>query len=414
MATTVRAFNEMAVPGVGGVWYGRQILLALLGIHLAETVRRQGRSVSNITTANAVEALAVWCAYKRHGKHPRLPGVRKFGRQSLSQHPTFKLAGTRTFYVSQPMRIRTVDALATLGFVEAPSRRFNVYSCTELGQTLLQVARPEARRTLLDWVNGGGLPSRPKVTIDDLDPTRPLPVRVREILREAFISGTGPDRMRRQRALDWVESLARRASGHTDWEQQPSEIADGAHWADMRAGAAFTRVVAAAAGEIEGGSVLGQVEARMGTTRSTKLDIADAANDALRPALKELRRRASAFLEAGHDPSPGRAASSFCADCAQQDDVALLSRLITRDGRILRLVDGVILAGAAFRGQPLGTMGGSDRTVDPDNDDGSDEPANAAPASGVPPLPEGISLRISNLLSLAADLRAAPMTTVGL
>jgi hypothetical protein len=409
----VRAFNELAVPGMGGVWYGRQILLALLGIYLAETVRRQGRSLSNITTANAVEALAVWCAYKKHGKHPRLPGVRKFRRQGLEQDPTFKLAGSRTFYVSQPMRIGTVDALAMLGFVEAPSRRFNAYSCTQWGQTFLEIACPEARRTLRDWVSGGNLPHRRKATIDDLDPTRPLPDRAREILREAFMSGASPDRMRRKRALDWVEALRRRAGGHTDWSRRPSEIADAAHWADMRAGAGFARVVAAAAGEIEGGSVLGQIEARMGAAGSRKLAIADAADNSLWPALEELRRRACAFLEAGHDPSPGRAASRFCEDCVQADDAALLSRLIDRDGRILRLDGAVILAGAAFRGQPLGTARGAD-TAGLDHEDAAEEGADEAPADGIPPLPEGISVRIRNLVSLADDLRAAPVIPAGL
>src|SRR5438046_1171645 len=124
LGAALRTFNESAVPGLGSVWYGRQIVLALLGIHLAES-RPGGRLVSNITTANAIEALAVWCAYQRNGwqRHERLRGLRKLAAHQ-NEAPNFKTAASTAYYVVQPMRIGTRDPLAALGFVEAPSRRF--------------------------------------------------------------------------------------------------------------------------------------------------------------------------------------------------------------------------------------------------------------------------------------------------
>lgn len=410
LAASVRLFNELAVPGLGGVWYAKQVVLALLGIHHAEAARRDGRGLSNITTANAVEALAVWWAFRRHRwvRDGRLPGYRKLLRHDQGQDPPFKVAASRSFYVSQPMRIRTRDALLTLGLVEAQSRSFNAYTCTARGQALLEAACPEARRTLSDWVAGGTLPFRFGATRDELDPTRPLPPRAREILREALVAGADPDRARRRCALDWVDALHARGVGHTRWDQRPTEIVEPVHWSDMRAGAAFGHVIAAAAGDFEGGSVLDRIEGRMARAGVRKLAIAQAVDTGLQPALSELRRRAQAFLALEHDPTPERAASRFCEECALTDDGALLTRLISRDERILRLADGLILAGAAFRGRPHGA------TAEPaDPGEIEDEVGALAPTDPHAPLPEGISGRVHNLIVLANDFRPASTASIG-
>lgn len=405
LGAAVRFFNERAVPGLGGVWFGRQVILALLGIHLAETLRREGRGPANIAAANAVEALAVWLTLSRNGwpRDARLPGYLKLQQHTQPVDPTFRHAGSRAFYVSQPMRIGTRDALPMLGLVSAPNRRFNSYALTERGLALLEATCSRARTPLRLWASGGSLPVRRKAIADELDPTRPLPDRTREILREAFLSGPEAERARRREALAFVEGLRVRAGGHTAWDTRPPEISDPAHWADMRAGAALAGVMEAAAGEGPGDSVLGRIEARMGAAGLRRLALADAVDSPLAPALDLLRSRAQAFLATGHDPSPGRAATRFCTDCIEADAATLVGRLVARDGRILRLIDDAILAGTAFRGRPL-------REPDPDDaaDVMEDELPEEAPEETVPPLPEGISRRIRNLAALAPDLRATP------
>ena len=64
LGASVRRFNDLAVPGLGGVWYGKQLLLATLGVAVAEAARSQGVKVQNIEVANAIEALACWLALK--------------------------------------------------------------------------------------------------------------------------------------------------------------------------------------------------------------------------------------------------------------------------------------------------------------------------------------------------------------
>lgn len=402
LGATVRFFNECAVPGLGGVWFGWQVVLALLGVHLAETLRREGRGPANIAAANAVEALAVWLTLTRNkwSRDARLPGYLKLQQHASNEAPTFRHAGSRAFYVSQPMRIGTRDALPMLGLVSAPSRRFNSYAVTERGLALLEATCPRARTPLQLWAGGGSLPGRLKVIAEELDPTQPLPDRAREILREAFLSGPEAERARRREALSFVEGLRARPNGHTAWDTRPPEISDPAHWADLRAGAALAGVMEAAAGEGPSGSVLGRIEARMGAAGLRRLALAEAVDAPLAPALDLLRSRARAFLATGHDPSPGRTAARFCTDCNEADAQTLVDRLVARDGRILRLIDGIILAGPAFQGRPF-------REPDPNDtaDAVEDEVPEEAPEETVPPLPEGISRRIRNLAALAPDLR---------
>ena len=50
LGAAVRAFNELAVPGIGGVWFARPLAWAVLGIRLA-----RGRSFSAVSVANAID-----------------------------------------------------------------------------------------------------------------------------------------------------------------------------------------------------------------------------------------------------------------------------------------------------------------------------------------------------------------------
>lgn len=71
LGAAVRTFNDLAFPGLGGVWFGKQIFLATLGIIVAEEVRSSGRQASNIEVANAIEALACWLALDENGWRKR-------------------------------------------------------------------------------------------------------------------------------------------------------------------------------------------------------------------------------------------------------------------------------------------------------------------------------------------------------
>ena len=135
LGAAVRRFNQLAVPGLGGVWFAKQLFLATLGVVVAERLRQVSRNVKTLEVANAVEALACWGAFQTNGwqRDARLRGVQKLaGKADL----TFAKLCQPRFYVTQPMRMATVEALVDLGFVHPGSQRFNSFRCTEFREGL--------------------------------------------------------------------------------------------------------------------------------------------------------------------------------------------------------------------------------------------------------------------------------------
>ena len=124
LGAAVRKFNQLAVPGLGVVWFTKQIFLATLGVRVADRLRPISANVKAIGIANAVEALACWCAFNSNGwaSDSRLRGSQKLaGKDNL----TFARLRQPRFYVTQPMRIAAVlrilcDALLVIGVLLQP------------------------------------------------------------------------------------------------------------------------------------------------------------------------------------------------------------------------------------------------------------------------------------------------------
>ncbi|MCY0854025.1 hypothetical protein [Cupriavidus sp. D39] len=152
VAASVRSFNDLAVPGLGSVWFGKQLFLATLGVRIAQCAGEKGKHLTNIETANAVEALACWLAFDSNNwtRDPRMRGSTKMqGKTDLG----FKALRQRSFYVTQPMRMATVQALPALGLVEADGVRFNAFACSQAGKDFLDAAcegRSPFNRSVID------------------------------------------------------------------------------------------------------------------------------------------------------------------------------------------------------------------------------------------------------------------------
>ena len=127
LGASVRLFNDLAVPGIGGVWYAKQLMLATLGVSVAEQARKLGAKVQNVEVANAIEALACRLAFdsNKWNRDARLRGNSKL--QGKGDDLRFSRVRQRNFYVTQPMRMAMVQALPALGLVETDSTRFNAF-----------------------------------------------------------------------------------------------------------------------------------------------------------------------------------------------------------------------------------------------------------------------------------------------
>ena len=393
LGAAVRKFNQLAVPGLGGVWFAKQIFLATLGVRIADRLRPISANIKAIEIANAVEALACWCAFRSNGwaRDSRLRGSQKLaGTDDL----TFSRLRQPRFYVTQPMRMATVEALVDLGFVEPGSERFNSFRCAHAGLDLVDAATAGCRphnASVEDYLLGrakdGAVIKDTDKLRDALSPLIVLSPDARTLIRDKLCEGSGlnPEAARRKNSLAWVRSLDGKNSA--GWEAKPS-VLDADHWDDLRLGARFFSARDAAI------DVLNAIEAQMAPLAAPKLSADDARElPPVQTRLGSLREAAQRFLDENKDPTEGRMATAFCRECIEGDPAAIIQNLVKRDDRVLRLVGNDVLPGAAFSRQP--------RTETSDEEGEGPGTDNA----GRVPVPAGISNRVRNLYLLDLDLQ---------
>ena len=388
LGAAVRQFNELAVPGLGGVWFGKQVLLAMLGLRVAEEAREKSAKASNIEVANAIEALACLFAFRDNGwsRDGRLRGNTKLHRKDHDLR--FYKLRQRDFYVTQPMRMATVQALPSLGFAEADGTRFNAFHSTGSGREFVELACEEFRPfgaavlpRLVKWATGGDqVESRPM--INALSPLQPLAAKASEMLLQGLRHGrleSEETRKRRAHALAWMERLNKEVVTASDWAKKPSEITD-EHWRDLGAGARLFNVRDTAM------SVLNELEASIGRVTTPVFRLNSKLPHAVESGLATLRTQAKAYLALSHTQPDARI---FCKAC-ECEGTQVLGFLTERDGRVLRRIGDEIRPGMAYTGR-------TSTVAEPQDDD-------AQPDIAQLPLPPGISRRISNLYLLNLDV----------
>ncbi len=397
VGASVRSFNDLAVPGLGGIWFGKQLFLATLGVAIAERVRAGGKHIQNIEIANAIEALACWLTLNSNGwkSDARLRGATKMqGKTNLS----FAIVRKSGFYVTQPMRMATVQPLPALGLVEADGNRFNAFTCSQHGYDFIDALCADYNpchysKSVLDclvnWVRGESvnLASNGKLC-GALSPLDPMSKGSCEILMERLIQGgsheSQSDKGRRRAILGWMESLRSQPNQKLTWDNKPPH-SDDAHWHDLHAGALFFTVRDVAI------RLLDRLEAHIGNQEKPRLLLDDPIPDSIKPDIQNLRVHAQAFLKQRHKDE---LANAFCGECVDEKDGTLLASLVGRDERVLRHRDSTVLPGPAFRGTPT-------QASDADQTMSGEMETSITGAIG---WPEGISHRVRNLFLLNADL----------
>lgn len=398
LGAAVRKFNQLAVPGLGGVWFAKQLALATLGVAIADRLRLSSRNIKTIEVANAIEALGCWCAFEANGwqRDPRLRGVQKL--RNKAQFTFAQLRQPRS-YVTQPMRMATVEPLVDLGFVLAGSQRFNSFHCTDAGQDLVTAGtngfRPD-NAALEDYLvrlatTNEPIRSTPRLR-QGLSQLEPLPPAARDLLRSRLCLGAGdsPNASRRKNALAWLSS-----NPTTDWNQKPVGI-DPDHWDDLRLGARFF-VVRDAAIEL-----LNAIEDLMAKRHLARFPVTAAVQrEDVQRELDHLEQCAGSYLgDRTRDPTEAGMATSFCRACTDEDPAQVVRFLTRRDDRVLLLRGDEILRGPAFDDRAHA----ADAEEDAQNDPQEDAEGPGAENARRVPVPEGISPRIRNLYLLQLDL----------
>lgn len=392
VAAAVREFNDLAVPGLGGVWFGKQLILATLGVLLAE--QAVGKRISNITMANAVEALACGLTLRKVKDGGQLQDARLRGSTKLRGKADFSFNTVRRtgFYVTQPMRMATVQALPALGLVASEASRFNAFVCTEQGEALIDAALGKKLvNTLNQWVSGTDRDHGNDLR-KALSPLASMPDAAKKLILAQVRQGSpheeASSKARRRTALDWVEFLRVGDTSYPDWEVKPPEL-DPVHWNDLQAGALFFSTRAAAI------SLLDVLEAHIAIQTVRTLCLVEPVPPHIANQIDQLRERAKAYLALGHTQDEAKV---FCGECLDGDNTRVLSKLVGRDGRVLQVRMGCVVPGPAFKAQSE-LVSTTDADIQPDTNapgDASDQTRR---------WPEGISVRMNNLFMLNADLQ---------
>lgn len=370
LAATVRHYNDRAVPGLGGLFYAMPLIWALLGIALCEDeeVRTSRKDIRPLPTANAVEALVMWLGLRGGADMSRGAGQRKLANRDDASFVALRRPGA---YVTQPLRMRTVQPLIDLGFVRAPGQRFNHYRLDEPGIEIVESYTREIR-DLKRWVCGErDIPGSMSAILPQC---QPVP-SVRDIIeRQLFLHGAGQGRRRALSTLG--KARARKLAAMTSC---PSALTVD-HFADIRGGVAFINLRDAAL------AVLDKIELHLRSQPGNSAEIGNC-TPAAASELANLREVASLMLSL-EDSSEGAAAHRFAKACLKGDP-DVIRDLAASDGTV------VILQGSnRIR---AGHIPPPDRSI------GTSEDNDAAePTAFVPQLP-----RIANFYRLLEDLDLA-------
>ncbi len=389
LGACVRNFNELAVPGMGSVWFVRQLILPLIGIRLATEARERGQKVTNLEVANSLEALGCLLAIKLtpDSADGRVRGRNKF--QNISDDNLNQLAFNKVrkknFYVTQPMRMATTSVLPALGLVCEGESRFNNFVLSDKGNDLVNEVTKGCRphnsdlfTYLCDWMTGkGNRKIKNDKVINALSPVLENTPVVRALVKEYLLQGNDQEAVsRRCDALNWVESL-RNKQVNILWENKPLHIPQ-AHWHDLKSGAAFfeTRDLAI--------TILDNVESCMAATTAS-LNLDETLHKDITNAILNAATSAETFLKLKH---ADQGANNFCNELIQKEPVEVIKLLVARDGNVLKMRGSAVVPGGAFSGQTIPV---------------SSEPLDEEYINRFWPV--GISDRIKNLFLFNADLK---------
>ena len=399
LGAVVRRFNDLAVPGLGGVWFGKQLFLATLGVAVAEKVTALGKRFQNIEVANAIEALACVLAYETTGwqKDPRLRGRAKM--QGKTDHLSFAAVRRPSFYVTQPMRRATVQPLPALELVKADGGRFNTFKVglpendsdanistgMKFINAVCEHCRPHRSSVvdvLANWIAG----SDKKMSTDEmreaLSPLKEMPPRARQFLKERLVQNNP----RRRNALTWVDEVRKDQDHDPSLAVQPNAI-DGEHWRDLRAGTLFFAARAAAL------HLLDKIEEHLGEKTPKSMPLAH--TDPIKQEMADLRSKAQAFLDSKYESD--LEATAFCRECSDLSDAEVLKHLVRRDGQglLLRSGESLVEGGPKFRGFKA-DVGNAEFNTE---DEGAEADVETSQL-----FPEHMSPRVTNLYYLNLDL----------
>jgi hypothetical protein len=345
MASASRYYRELVVPGIGGVWFLRQLSWSVAALRLCEEMAQN----TPTRVAHGIEALANKLAWFQEGESASITGSRAFGHDEEGAQWSFKKLSNPQFYVHNTLRQGTVRALPALGFT-GPGR-FNSLTLTEHGAKLadLLLGQPRGgkggrsvKAALVEWITSNEEPgARPSPSLvqglwrDHVTPEEKALVRDR--LRSDSRDSTRAPGDRRARWMSLFDSLGkvkelpiRKLVGRLEAGQKSQVETAQAYDALLAASQALVHACAA------------QVE--IGRLLVSDLSLL------LAPQIERLRKSADEFLtKSGQSGFLSQDAVTYARRVKETGgSTQILGLVAERDGVIVRRAEDQILRGPLF------------------------------------------------------------------
>jgi hypothetical protein len=347
-------FRELVAPGLGRVWFARQLSWPLAALVLHKELAGQGsRAPKPVAICHGIEALACKLEHLADADSKRILGKRAFGRDKENNIWKFKDLLKATNYVRNTHRqaaTRALRAEGGIGFASGP--RFDLLELEPVGLALANAFLEQRvgkggmslRKWLLRWLDSGREISGEQETLRRaLSPESPTE-KERELVRSRLLGISTPEGMKRERLAKAVGHAERlpdiddivvnrlREASHD--EQADQIVAARAFGVVLdRARDAVAELTSSVEPEPRGMSLEGLVR-----------------DSAIRKSIDALQADAKKFLEKSTTANVTEQTScSFAKDVVDADDRKVIRLLVGRAGELLALADGSVFRGPLFR-----------------------------------------------------------------
>jgi hypothetical protein len=390
-------YRELVVPGLGRVWFARQLSWPLAALALHAEMTCDGDAPKPTAICHGIEALACKLEYFAHTdeRSSRIVGSRAFDRDEDGTIWTFSQLRLQAQYVRNTHRAaatRTVRTEVGLGF--ASGRRFDLLELEPVGLALANELLNQSvgpinggtlRSWLKQWIRGKReVPRSASTLLEALSPESPT-LGERELVSTRILDADGANGAKRKRLAEATGRAAdvpdienviverlRKAGHRTQADEVIAARAFGAVLDRTRAVVVeLTRVIEPARGGVAITDIVRDKGAR-------------AAVRALRTAAEQLMEKVR-LVDTAREPT----STGFADAIKKTNDNECVRHVVARAGDILCLAGGNVLRGGLFR-----LLRSSDSL------DGLEEGS-----SRIEPDHTGRTFRIANLHSMLRDLR---------
>lgn len=348
-------FRELVVPGIGRVWFARQLSWPAAAIRLHSILRTErGRSITPTTIAHGIEALGCKLAFEHDDSDEpsgRIIGTRAFARSpDTLDFRSLRLSSQYVINTHRQVSTRALRQNDGLGF--ATGSTFNSLVLERIGEELADAFLGQSagrggitlRNWLIGWLSGERLPSeKPDALRSALSPETPS-AGEKEIIRGRLMNTSGPAAETRRHL---AASMGRRNS-KLDIEgrlipnlQRAGRLEQAAHIALARSfGLMLDRardVVAAITLEVQ--------------TSREGVRIVDLFVDAeTKHRVLELKRSSNMFLEKlKKTPVPETSAAVFASSLDASDEPGAIRQLVASCPLLLNYAGTRVIRGPRFR-----------------------------------------------------------------